>query len=72
VFLKLWEAGVERFDQLRGIDWSWLSMDGAMTKAPLGGEKDGAQSHRPRQAGRQAEPADRGPRRAPGPGGGRR
>lgn len=72
VFLKLWQAGVERFDELRGIDWSWLSMDGAMTKAPLGGEKDGAQSHRPRERGRQAEPADRGPRRAPGPGGGRR
>lgn len=72
VFLKLWEAGVERFDQLRGIDWSWLSIDGAMTKAPLGGEKDGAKSHRPGQEGREAEPADRGPRRAPGPGGRRR
>ncbi|MFQ6031253.1 MAG: IS5 family transposase [Dehalococcoidia bacterium] len=41
VFLKLWEAGLSRFDELRGIDWSWLSMDGAMTKAPLGGEKTG-------------------------------
>ena len=49
VFLKLWQAGVERFDELRGIEWNWLSMDGAMTKAPLGGEKDGAESHRPRQ-----------------------
>lgn len=72
VFLKLWEAGVERFDELRGIDWSWLSMDGAMTKAPLGGEKDGAKSHRPWQGWRQAEPADRRPRRAPWSGGGRR
>lgn len=44
VFLKLWQAGVERFDELKGIDWDWLSMDGAMTKAPLGGGKDGAQS----------------------------
>jgi transposase len=41
VFLKLWYAGVEQFDDLKGIDWSWLSMDGAMTKAPLGGEKTG-------------------------------
>ena len=41
VFLKLWEAGVGRFEELQGIDWSWLSMDGAMTKAPLGGEKTG-------------------------------
>ena len=52
VFLKLWQAGVERFDELRGIEWAWLSMDGAMTKAPLGGEKDGAESHRPGQKGR--------------------
>ena len=37
VFLKLWQAGVEQFDELKGLDWSWLSMDGAMTKAPLGG-----------------------------------
>jgi putative transposase len=42
VFLKFWQAGVERFDEVRGIDWNWLSMDGAMRKAPLGGEKDGA------------------------------
>ena len=41
VFLKLWQAGLSEYDELRGIDWKWLSMDGAMTKAPLGGEKDG-------------------------------
>src|SRR3954465_5219359 len=35
VFLKLWQAGVQRFDELQGIDWNFLSMDGAMTKAPL-------------------------------------
>ncbi len=40
VFLKLWQAGVEQFDELKGIDWDWLSLDGAMTKAPLGGEKN--------------------------------
>ena len=39
VFLKLWEAGVAQFEELKEIDWNWLSMDGAMTKAPLGGEK---------------------------------
>jgi putative transposase len=64
VFLRLWQAGVEQFDDLQGIDWQWLSMDGAMTKAPLGGGKDGAQSDRPRQAGRQTQPADRRTRRA--------
>jgi putative transposase len=36
VFVKLWQAGVEKFAELKGIDWSWLSMDGAMTKAPFG------------------------------------
>jgi putative transposase len=41
VFLKLWQAGVEQFDELCGIDWDWLSMDGVMVKAPLGGEKTG-------------------------------
>ena len=37
VFLELWRVGLERYDELQGLDWSWLSMDGAMTKAPLGG-----------------------------------
>jgi transposase len=41
VFLRLWQAGVEQFDELQGIDWAWLSMDGAITKAPLGGEDTG-------------------------------
>jgi putative transposase len=41
VFLRLWQAGVEQFDELRGIDWAWLAMDGAMIKAPLGGEQTG-------------------------------
>ena len=39
VFLNLWKGGVERFDELQGIEWDWLALDGAMTKAPLGGEK---------------------------------
>lgn len=72
VFLKLWQAGVECFDELKGIDWNWLSMDGAMTKAPLGGEKDRSQSDRPRQGRGQAQPADRRPRRAAWRGRGRR
>ncbi len=38
VFLTLWKAGVQQFDELRGIEWDWLALDGALTKAPLGGE----------------------------------
>ena len=41
MFLKLWQAGVAQFDELQGIDWDFASMDGAMTKAPLGGAKSG-------------------------------
>ena len=41
VVLKLWQAGVAQFDELQGIDWAFASMDGAMTKAPLGGAKSG-------------------------------
>jgi transposase len=41
VFLKLWQAGVQCFDDMEGIDWAWLSMDVAMTKAPLGREETG-------------------------------
>ncbi len=69
VFEKLWFAGVEQFDELQGIDWAWLSMDGAMTKAPLGGEKDGPESDRPRQARRQTQLADGGTWRADWAGG---
>jgi putative transposase len=43
IFLKLWQVGVEQFDELKGIDWEWQSMDGAMTKAPLGGGKNRAE-----------------------------
>jgi putative transposase len=58
VFLKLWQGGVQQFDDLQGLDWEWLSMDGAMTKAPLGGEKNRAQSHRQRQERGEAQCAD--------------
>ena len=40
VFLKLWKMALKDYDELKGIDWSWQSMDGAMTKAPLGGGKN--------------------------------
>ncbi len=64
VFLKLWQAGVEQFDEFYGIDWDWLSMDGAMSKAPLGGKKSWTQSHRPWQKRGETEPADRRTRSA--------
>jgi len=54
VFLKLWELGLGEYDELRGIQWKWQSMDGAMTKAPLGGEKNWSQPYGPGQRRRQA------------------
>jgi putative transposase len=68
VFLRLWHAGVQQFAELCGIEWDWLALDGALTKAPLGGENNRAQSHRPRQVRRQTQPADRGPWGADRPG----
>ena len=59
VFEKAWVRSLRDYDMFVGIDWSWLSMDGALSKAPLGGKKNGAQSNRSGQGRYQAEPADR-------------
>src|SRR5205823_10117738 len=32
---------LQEYDEIKGLDWEWLAMDGAMTKAPLGGERTG-------------------------------
>ena len=69
VFHKLWKYLLRRYDALRGIQWKWQSLDGATTKAPLGGEKNRAKSDGSGQVGRQAVDADRRPRRAVGLGG---
>jgi transposase len=66
VFLALWKTGLLEYDCLKGIDWEWLSMDGCMTKAPLGGKKDREKPHRSGQEGRQAQPAGRGQRHSTG------
>lgn len=55
VFFEMWKAGLLEYDYLKGIDWKWLSMDGCMTKAPLGGEKDREKPHRSRQERGQAQ-----------------
>ena len=57
VFEAFWRLGLLEYDEMKGIDWSWLALDGTMTKAPLGGEKNRPQSVRPRQRWRQAQPA---------------
>ena len=39
-FERFWQAGLAEYDAFNGIDWSWLSMDGAMSKVPLAGDKN--------------------------------
>lgn len=41
VFRRLWRAQVQRYEEVGGLDWSFVSVDGCMTKAPLGGEAVG-------------------------------
>lgn len=62
VFHKLWKYLLRRYDQLRGIQWKWQSIDGSSTKAPLGGEKNRKKPDGSGQVGRQAFGADRWPR----------
>ena len=71
VFRKLWKAGLLEYDQLKGIQWEWQALDGAMTKAPLGGEKMREKPDGSREKLYQALLAHRRRRRTPRPGGGR-
>ena len=57
VFEAFWRRGLLAVDMLQGIDWTWLSLDGAMTKAPLGGEKNRPQSYGSRERRRQTQHA---------------
>lgn len=58
VFEKFWKEGLMAYDEMKGIDWEWLSMDGSMSKAPLSkSKKNRSQSHRQGKAGCQAQPA---------------
>ena len=41
LFEQIWKLMLEVYDEELGIDWKWLSMDGCITKAPLGGEETG-------------------------------
>lgn len=66
VFEQLWALGLTEYDELQQIQWAYQAMDGALTKAPLGGEKNRAESDRPRQDGHQAQHPGGRPWGAPG------
>jgi len=55
VFLQFWRQGLLEYDELHGLDWQWQAMDGAMTKAPLGGGKNRPQPHGSGQKRRQTQ-----------------
>ena len=72
VFLKLWQTGLEVYDELKGLNWSWQTMDGAMTKAPLAGGKNRSKPHGSRQIRHQAKSSGGSRGRSGGTGGGGR
>lgn len=41
VFKNMWKAGLLKYNDRKGIEWEWQSLDGCITKAPLGGESTG-------------------------------
>ena len=41
VFQKAWKLLLRRYDELRGIQWTWQSVDSKSVPAPLGGEDTG-------------------------------
>jgi len=40
-FQHLWQAGLEEYDELEGLDWKWQSLDGTQIKSPFGGGSTG-------------------------------
>ncbi len=66
IFHKLWKTTLLEYDELKGIQWEWQSMDGAMTKSPLGGEKNREKPDRSRKTRCQAVRVDRWTRSAVG------
>ena len=70
-FQSLWVAGLEAYDEAKGIDWTWLSGNGCMTKAPLAQEAVGKNPTDRGKKWQQASPARRRRRRAAVNGGNR-
>jgi len=40
-FHRLWQAGLMEYDEMHGIAWTWQSIDGSLSKAPLAQEAVG-------------------------------
>ena len=55
IFKQFWTSSLIEYDVRKGLDWLWQVIDGAMTKAPLGGQETGP------------NPTDRGKKRSQAP-----
>ena len=38
VFERMWKQGLAEYDEKKGLEWEWQSMDGAVTKVQFAGE----------------------------------
>lgn len=59
VFEQIWTASLELLNYLELLDLEWQAMDGAMVKAPLGGEKNGQEPDGSRETRLQTQLAHR-------------
>jgi transposase len=48
IWRRFWKTCLRKYDARCGIAWKWQAVDGAMTKSPLGGEKNRQKPHRSR------------------------
>jgi transposase len=39
VFKAFWKKELQRYDECKGIDWKWQSVDASFAKAPVAGSK---------------------------------
>lgn len=57
LFEKLWQAGLMEYDEMHGIAWTWQSLDGSLTKAPLAQAAVGPNPTDRGKKGEHAQPA---------------
>jgi transposase len=46
VFEEFWKKGLRKYDEAKGIDWRWLSLDTSLHKAPIAGSKKQVKTRR--------------------------
>ena len=54
VWEAMWRLLLQYYDAAERLQWTWQSADTSLHKAPLGGEKNGAQPNRPGEIRHQA------------------